>query len=254
MSTIPPVTDPRFDPDYGQPAETKKKRNPWATCLIGCLIVILIMVVLGVLAAIWVARNFRGLAADVGSSVAKNIIDQSALPQQEKADINIQIDRLATAVRENRISMEQGQRLVDNLVNSPLMTSFMVSAIEKSYFAKSGLSEEEKTEGRITLQRFISGMINKSIGEQAIDNAMQHVATKDANGHWNIRQRLTDADLRAFLAAAKQAADDAGVPEKPPAFDPSDEFKRIVDEALAQPGAAAEAPMPNESAEPKAAE
>ncbi len=138
-----------------------------------------------------------------------------------------------------------------NLATSPLMTSFMVSAIDQAYFAKSGLSNEEKAAGKITLQRFVRGMIDESINGQAIDNAMMHVATKDSNGSWKIRQQLTDAELRAFLAAAKTEADKAGVPAEPVVFDPSDEFKRIIDEALAQPGAAVEpAPMPDESAEP----
>jgi hypothetical protein len=251
MSTIPPVTDPRFDPNYGEPYEPKKKRSPWATCLIGCLVVLLILVILGAVVAYWVSQNLRSWAADGGARVMKEMVAQSGLPEQETAEINIQIDRLATAFRENRISMRQVELLVQNFTQSPLMTSFMVSAIEKGYFAKSGLSEEEKAEGRITLQRFVRGMIDKSINEPAIDNAMRHVGTKDTDGHWDIRQQLTDAELRAFLAAAKTAADDAGVPAEPPAFDPSDEFKRIIDEALAQPGAAEEpAPMPGASADP----
>lgn len=251
MSTIPPLSDPRFDPQYSESYEPKPKRSAWATCLIGCLVILVVLLVLGIVLIYWVSRQWRGWAADTGSQVVKEMIAQSELPEQEKVDINIQIDRLATAFRENRISMEQGGQLIQNLVKSPLMTSFMVSAIEKGYFAKSGLSEEEKAAGKITLQRFARGMIDESINGQAIDNAMMHVATKDSNGSWKVRQQLTDAELRAFLDAAKAEADKAGVPAEPEQVDPSDEFKRIIDAALAQPGAAVEpAPMPEDSAEP----
>ena len=249
MSTIPPISDPRFDPNYGESYEPKPKRSAWATCLIGCLVILLVLLVLGIVLIYWVSRQWRGWAADTGSQVVKEMIAQSELPEQEKADINIQVDRLATAVRENRISMEQGTQLVQNLIKSPLMTSFMVSAIDKAYFAKSGLSEAEKAAGRITLQRFARGMIDETISEQGIEAAMKHVATKDSRGNWKIRQQLSDADLRAFLDAAKSAADDAGVAEQPPQFDPSDEFRRIVDEALAQPGANPPS-LPDASTEP----
>src|SRR5262245_29255863 len=112
MSTISPVTDPRFDPSYGDSYEPPKKRSMWANCLIGCLIVLVVILVLGVILIVWVSRNWRGCTADLGSGVAKQAIAQSELPEQEKVDINIQIDRLATAFAQNRISGEKMGQLM----------------------------------------------------------------------------------------------------------------------------------------------
>jgi len=64
---------------------------------------------------------------------------------------------------------------------------------------------------------------------------MAHVADRDARGRWKLRPTLTDDDLRAFFAEAKQQADAAGIPEQPADVDPSEEIKQIVDEALAAP-------------------
>lgn len=251
MSTITPVTDPRFDPNYGESNGPPKKRSMWANCLIGCLIVLVVMLVLGVILIVWISRNWRGWTADFGSGIAKQAIAQSELPEQEKIDINSQIDRLATAFRQDRISGEKMGQLMENFAQSPLMTSFMVSAIEEKYFATSGLSAEEKAAGRSTLQRFMRGMIDKSISEQGIDDAMQHVATKDPGGEWQVKQQLTDEELRAFLKAANQEADLANVPAQPADFDPSDEFKKIVDEAIGEPAAEAEPQaIPQPEAEP----
>lgn len=247
MSTIPPVSDPRFDANYSD-QQPKKKRSPWATCLIGCLIVCVVLFVLALIVAYWISQRWRSWAADLSSQAAKQAIAESQLPEQEKAEIGIQIDRLATAFRENRISVEQFQRLAENLVQSPLMNSFMVTAIEKQYFDKSGLPAEEKAQARITVQRFIRGMIDKSINEQGTENALKHVGTKEPGGNWEIRDRVTDDELRAFLQAAKEEADKAGVPQEPPKVDPSDEFKRIIDEALAHP-VAEPAELPGESAD-----
>jgi hypothetical protein len=163
------------------------------------------------------------------------MIDDSALPAQEKVEINEQVDRLATAFRENRISMEQWGEFMNNMAQSPLMTSLVASAVEQMYFAKSGLSAEEKEAGNITLQRFLRGIVDKKIDQRGIDAAMAHVATRRSNGGWEIRQNVSDPELRAFLDTAKSEADKAGIEATPPDFDPSEEFKRIVDEVMQQP-------------------
>jgi hypothetical protein len=64
---------------------------------------------------------------------------------------------------------------------------------------------------------------------------MVHVADRDARDQWKLRPKLTDEELRAFLAEAKKQADDAGIPDQPADIDPSGEIKKIVDEALAAP-------------------
>src|SRR5262245_56473101 len=115
MATVPPVSDPRFDPNYSESPEAKKPRGFWANCLIGCLITLVILFVLGIIAAYWVSLHWRGWAADAGSNVMKQMVAQSELADQEKADMNVQIDRLANAFRNNQISADQAQKLIENL-------------------------------------------------------------------------------------------------------------------------------------------
>ena len=86
------------------------------------------------------------------------------------------------------------------------------------------------------MQRFFRGAIDDKINEAGIDAAMAHVADRDPQGHWKLRETLTDDQLRAFLAEAKKQADAAGIPEQPAEIDPSEEIKKIVDEALAPTG------------------
>ena len=105
---------------------------------------------------------------------------------------------------------------------SPLMTTLVASAIEKKYLAGSGLNEAEKTDGRQTIRRFLRGAIDGQIAQQGIDDAMTHVATRRQGGDWELKE-------------AKQQADAAEIPNEAEDVDPSDEFKRIVDEALQGP-------------------
>ena len=224
-----------FSAEVGGTTAPVGRKSGWQTCLTGCLVVFVILVVIAVLIGFWISRNWRDWAATGVTEVVRQGISNSQLPAQEQQEIMVQVDRITTALRERKISAEQVQVLIQKIVQSPLTSLMVTSTLEQQYFAKSGLSEEQKTEGRVTLQRFIRGAIDKKINEAGIDAAMAHVADRDAQGQWKLRPTLTDDQLRAFLTEAKQQADAAGIPEQPADVDPSEEVKKIVDEALAAP-------------------
>jgi hypothetical protein len=117
-------------------------------------------------------------------------------------------------------------------MESPLMTTIAASAIERKYVANSGLNDDEKKESRQTLRRFLRGAIDQKIQEDGLDAAMQHVAVADEEGNWQLDEKVTDEQLRAFFAEAKKEADKANIPEEAEDIDPSDEVKRIIDEAM----------------------
>jgi hypothetical protein len=225
------ASDPRFDvlPNEGQ---APKQRSKWATCLIGCLAVFGVIFLLVIIAVFWFSRNWRSLAANFGSDAMTQAVDASDLVPQEKADMKVQIDRVATAVRDNKITMEQFGTIFKKVQESPLMPLIVVMGVDKAYLTKSGLSEDEKMQGRIALKRFARGAIDKKIDKEGIDAVMSHVADRRPNGEWRMRQQLSDAELRAALAEAKARADTANVPAEPEDFKPSIELKRIIDEAM----------------------
>jgi hypothetical protein len=203
-----------------------------ATCLIGCLAIFAIMLVLAVIAGIWISRNWRGWFADVGSQAINQGIDSSDLPPQEKVEVKVQVERVAKAFREGQISNEQASAIGKQLMESPLMPLFVVMAVERQYFDRSKLSDEEKAEGRKSLQRFARGTFDGKIDEKGIDAVMAHVADRKPDGEWELRSTVSDHELRAALSEAKTQADEASIPEAPENIDPSDEVKRIIDEAL----------------------
>jgi hypothetical protein len=233
------ATDPRlethtnpFGPDYDQVADDPRRRSKWATCLMGCLGVLAVLMILAVIAGVWIGRNWRGWVAGIGSQAVNQGIDSSDLPPQEKVEVKEQVDRVTKAFRAGQISTEQAGAIVDKLMHSPLMPSLVVATVGKRYFDRSGLSDEEKDEGRKTLKRFTRGMVDKKINDQGIDAVMTHVADRQANNQWQLRQQVSDQELRAALTEAKARADAAGIAEEPEDFDASDEVKRIIDETL----------------------
>ncbi len=238
MSTEPRFTasDPRFDQDYVEPeTPSKKKLSGWQTCLLGCLVMVTIAIVLAVILAIWVGRNWRGWASSAASEVMKQAIDSSDLAPAEKAEIRVHVERLSKAFRDGRISADQLGRIFEKLAKSPLMAIILMPAVEKQYFDKSGLSEEEKAAGKLSLQRFWRGLMDGKIKPESVDLVMAHIADRKPDGSWRLRQRVSDEDLKAALAEAKSLADQGGVPEEAEDFDPSDEFQKAIDAAMKEP-------------------
>ena len=238
------VDDPRFRGEREQPAspsvewlpEAPVKRRSWlSTCLIGCLITFVVILAIFAVLAFWVSRNWRDWASTLGSDALKQGIEATELPDEEKVDMELQVDRLAVELREGRLSGEELQMIMEQLMESPLMTTIVASAIESKYIANSGLDDAEKAEAQQTIRRFMRGAIDNKINQQGVDAAMKHVATRRNQNNWELKNRVTDAELRAFLTEAKKQADDAEIPEESEDIDPSDEFKRIIDEAMQAP-------------------
>lgn len=231
MQQAPFVTDPRFDPPGDEPeyTESQRRRSWFGSCLIGCGIFLALAIVLGLIAFGWLLTNWRGLAAKAGASIAHQQIDASALDAEEKSELKVQVNRVSEAFREGRLTERQVGEIFERLVESPLMTSLMATAAERQYFANSGLSEEEKAEGRRNIQRFVRGIIDDKIDEAQMNSVLMYIADRQEDGEWRLRQKVSDEDLRKFIAAAGEAADVAEVPPELPAIDPSDEVKKIID-------------------------
>src|SRR6476659_3018871 len=147
------ASDPQFGAYSNQTAphsfqieEPVRKRSLWQTCLIGCLGVLAVLVVLAVVVGFWVSRHWRGWAAEFGSQAINQGIDSSDLPPQEKVEVKVQVERVAKAFRDGQISNEQASAIIKKLIESPLMPSFVVMAVERNYFDHSKLSDDEKAE------------------------------------------------------------------------------------------------------------
>ena len=148
------ATEHRFEivPDEGD--ATPRRRSKWASCLIGCLVVLGVMLVLMIVVVVWFLRNWRGWAADFGSQAVNQAIDASDLPPQEKGEVKVQVERVAKALRDGRISLQQAGMILQKVFESPLMPALVVAAIDKHYIERSGLSDDEKAQGRVGAQSF----------------------------------------------------------------------------------------------------
>ncbi len=213
-------------------------------CLKGCLILAAVMLILFVVAT-WIAsQQWRGWASSFARTTLNETLKQSGLPEAEQHEIQAQVERLLTEFQEGRLTQAQAERLMDQLADSPLSASVIAFTIEKKYFDSSGLSEEEKEAGRMTLRRCVRGVFDGDLSQEDIDAVLVTIGTKQPDGEWELKETLTDEELRTFLAEAKSRADAAGIPEEVEEVDPSDEIKRIIDAVLNPEALEAEEPTP----------
>jgi hypothetical protein len=201
-------------------------------CLKGCLIATVVLLLLTVLSGWYASNNWRGWAGSLGRTMVNGVLDETELPAEEKTEILEQVQRVITAFEKGSLTNAQAEDLLTQLTESPLSAPVIAFVIEKKYFDSSGLSDEEKETGRMTLRRCVRGLFDEELTEDDADAVLSHIGTKDPEGNWEFRDDVTDDELREFLAEAKERADNAGVAETVEEVDPSDEIKRIVDSVL----------------------
>ncbi len=215
-----------------EPEETPREPRQGSGCLKGCLIVLAIIVALIAILGVVTAMKWRGWVASLAGTAIEESLAASSLDPQEKIEVQHELNRVVEAFEAKQISGPQLAQIMTSLVESPLMSTLVVSVVEEQYLNKSGLDVEEIDAGKITLKRFVTGVVEAKINEDSVDKVLSHVADRQPDGNWEFREQVSDEELRAMLAEAKAAADAAEIPAEVDEVDPSDEVRRIVDEVL----------------------
>jgi hypothetical protein len=225
-------------------AEVPRERGCAGGCLKGCFIALLLFIVAFLILGFVVSRNWRDWSASLAEYFIQESLAASNLDPAEKQEIRAELQRPLDALKSGELSREQIKLLGDALLESPLLASLAVTAVETQYFQRSGLSAEEKEAGRIALRRFAHGVIEGKIDEPAMDRVLSHIADRNGN-EWKFHETATDEELRALIATAEQAADKADVPQEVDQIDPSDEIRKVIDQVMG-PGPVGVVPPANE--------
>ncbi|MEE3373338.1 MAG: hypothetical protein VX346_28640 [Planctomycetota bacterium] len=228
---------PRQIPLPGGPsptAATPKKSKGCRNLMIGCGCLTAVSLLLALAGTFWVARNWRFLAAQTGSLVIKSTIRELQIPSAQRQRINQRLDQLAQQYTDGDLSEEQLGRILQNITTGPLLPAGSALVVERQYLDNSGLDTTEKEAARRAIQRFAHGSLNESIPSDTVGDVLDTISDSGGpEGQRTFRQSLSDDELRDFIAAAIEAADDAEVPAEVPDINFADEFDKAVDEALA---------------------
>jgi hypothetical protein len=220
-------------PDSGTQPPQKRSWLPF--CLGGCLIIGVVSIVICGGAGWYAARNFKRLVSDAARQAIVSSIEQTELDPTEKQALVVQVDRVIDQYRTGEISLEDLARILDELSKSAVMQGIVIAAVETAYVEPSGLSDEEKQAAHLTLQRVLRGMHDERIKPGDLDTALAYVSNEVEDGQPQLKNRLTDDELRSFLAECRRVADQAEIPAEPFQIKFSDEFRQAVDRALQPP-------------------
>ena len=220
--------------NYDELHEAPRKSSLLSGCLIGCLAsVVLMIVVVG--AGSWFAfTKGPALIARFARQGIAEAMQETDLPEDQQKRILEQVDRVVNAVIDGRVTMDDFQATVQQVSESPLVGLIAVAALEAKYLNDSGLSDEEKAEATLTIRRVMRGVMDEKIQPEQLESAMEVIAERQGDNEWRLRNRVTDDELRDFLAQCKAVADEAGVEVDPAPVDLADEVRKLVDQLLGE--------------------
>ena len=209
-------------------------QNGIATALlVGAIAFLLILVAIGVYAVnnynVWIAH---GVTAGMNA-----VINNSDIPEQEKAEVTQIITQLKEGYLAEEITMAELGHVLEAMGSCPALPIGLVVQFEQSYVSPSGLSPDEKAAASLHLNRLARGLSDGRIEWAVIEQILDPISEPGSDGSKNLRppERVTDVEILEVLVTAKEIADQAGISEEMLAIDISDEFKRTVEEALGRP-------------------
>ncbi len=231
------------DPDGFRPKADKSGMSGCAKVALGCGAIVFISLIAAGIGLWWIATNAREIGADLAGTAMKEGLKELRLPADQQQRIFERIDEVAQRFKDEKITLEEVFEMFREISEGPLIPAGMALVVDRAYLEESGFDDEEKATARVTVQRFTHGTIREMIPQAEVETVLDAISTKNNNGERTFRHPVTDEELRTFIAAAKQAADDANVPEEVPKVNFADEFDKAIDEALGK----RRSPVPNAS-------
>lgn len=210
----------------------KKGLSGCAIAGIGCVVIVVLGLIAVVVGGWWVANNVREFGTDFAVSAMKEGLNELEVPDDQRKRMHDRIDDVGQQFKDGKLEIEQVGAIFKKLSESPILPAGVSLFVKRVYIRDSGLTEEEKAAADIAIQRFSRGVIDNSIPEAKREAVLDMISTRKPDGNREFEQKLTDDELRAFLKAVTETADEAGVPAKVPEINFADEFDNAIDEAL----------------------
>ncbi len=208
----------------------------------GCGIAVGVIVLLIIIGGIIVACNARKWGANLAEKGLHQAIDQSSLTDAQKSGAKLRITDLATGFKNKDITLEDMGKIVEEMETSPLIPAVVVQVIKDAYIAPSGLTDEEKAEGGLALDRLARGVFEGSISPERAQEIAAPMDKNTSNDQLDLKEPgdVTDDELRQIIADAKAEADAQDIPEEAWDIDFVAELDKLIENALGRPLPSAE--------------
>ncbi|MBD5779279.1 hypothetical protein IEN85_07220 [Pelagicoccus sp. NFK12] len=217
-------------------AEPPKKSIFGKPVLIGCIGLVAIFTLLLAGGAYWLFTSGKKVITDEIRKEVIAEIERSGLSGEQQAALKAEIDRLTEEFQQGEISIQELIEIIEGLEQSPAMSVVRYYQIEGDPLDRSSISQEQKDAAMLTIRRFIYGVFEEKIPESAIGELMDPFiidrGTDENYQDLQFRSNISDEEIFAALAKAKQYADKADIPETDLSPDIAREIREIIDRIL----------------------
>jgi len=190
------------------------------------LIIFGILFLCVVIGGIYVAMHMKEWAADFANLAAQEVIKNSGLPDDQRTAILTEIKQFGDDYKSGKVSNEDLMRVAKTVSESPLLPLAGVQMARHKYIEPSDMTEQQKAEAVLAVQRFARGVYEKKIPKEDIDDITKPIA--DLRGNGRLKENPTRMELDQFIANAKARADAAMIPNEPFDLDIAEELKKAI--------------------------
>jgi hypothetical protein len=186
-----------------------------------------------VLIGVYAGLHWKQWTADVANMTAREMIKESGLPDDQKAEILSEIANLAEDFKTGKISTEELSLIAKNVAEGPLIPLAGVQAARQKYIEPSDMTEKEKADGILALQRFARGFYEHKISKETLDDVIKPIAELQPRGRWRLKEHPTRMEIDQFIDNARARADEAMIPNEPFDLNIADELRKAIHRAEA---------------------
>lgn len=203
----------------------------------GCLVALAIVLVLGIIGGIVIFMNAKKWSSAMVVMGFKALVTEAQIPEAEKPEIHAIIDEVRNAYLDDTITLDEIGGLLGDFETNPAIAMGMIMHFDAVYVQSSALTDEEKADAALTLNRVGQGLASGALTWNDTEAIIDSVSDKTAEGNRVFRQpgQVKPEELRQAIDTARTKADDAGIPTEPVAMDLSDEFRRSIEKSLGRP-------------------
>jgi hypothetical protein len=181
---------------------------------IGCLVVLLLAVIGGVVAYTqarsWFAEGMRLMSDEV---LLKNL----ELTPEQSERVRSEIEGFIDDFENEEVSWVQFYAVTENIVQGPLSCKIF----DEGVVQQSSLPDEEKVAGSRIMQRLARGLKESLLATEVLARLSEHQPSGPNGQH-------TDEEVRSLLAEFKAAADEASIPDEPFVLDIAEEIEAAI--------------------------
>lgn len=200
----------------------------------GCLVVLAILVVLAVAGGIFVAMNLKTWTADWTVQIVEAGLEKSELSEEQKSAIMVHVQDLADGFKAGDVTFQQVQRIGKELISGPIIPVAVVYGARKQYIDPSGLSEEEKLNANLQMERLARGVFEKKIDIDELEDAVDEIAVRTREDQWQLRdpEVVDDKGLREMVGKITALVDEKEIPAEHFEVDVAAEVAEAIDRGL----------------------